>query len=773
MATSSSELKKKKPSSSASASASSPQSPVDSNKGTPPQALPKNSVVRRLKRAATLAVEEANLRKKQQQPTDETSQNQNQSATASSSASTSISSASTTPASSTLSSSYISGTASSQQQQSTTPKSSAPHNPLPTLRQLTQVIDKRLQHPFGLSLGGIKLGAAGSNVSPSTSAATAYANAAASSSSSSSSANTPPDSMGALYMHNHLHPRIGHDPTVRHVAIVLAKPLQDDSLTVEGAARVKYLLHSILEGKYAPHLVVFCGPVSGPNNRVSDADVSYMYFRNLWECTVHAHRNRFGGGDADDSANGGAGTIALRRPEFYLERMPIDQGGLQQLAQHIQQSYVARWWEEIVADEARQQQSAAASTQAKAAESTKATPVTPATTKRPKPKKLQIHFSLVSSEYQLCQLNDIHVRSPNQSALRAFRSLVRTTTAATSTSSSSASSTRSGSSLLASAPQVEPPTWSFHGVTSWLYSSSLPPSSSDGAAHPSNATTTPSANHQHHNQHPLRAFCAKTYKTAQHMVPVLYNLRGVVEHREFFQRDNYRALVAARRSLITDMERMYHLQPGLRAVHTVPSSGGSSSSSGTAQSLASTSGATKTPSSNPTATYFANMGGVNGQASSASSTGSAGTVRGAGASVRNTNNNDEAGVAHENKPLDVVLESALLSIGRCLDLVRPAGMLTGSVSMDDFKRALSSLQQAYYLLDRACDPDEPLPAEEWTWPLPLEPSLLSTTAARSSASTADSRRAPSSSSWWGAPSAVVGETPLSSSNATFPMTPLR
>jgi hypothetical protein len=600
--------------------------------------------------------------------------------------------------------------------------------------------------------------------------------------------------MGALYMHNHLHPRNDNDPTARHVAIVLAKPLQDDRLTVEGAARVKYLLQSILEGKYAPHLVVFCGPVSGPNNRVSDADASYMYFRNLWECTIRANRQRLGGGDGEnengDGARGGGVAIALRRPEFYLERMPIDQGGLQQLAQHIQQSYVSRWWEEIVADEARQQQAGA---EALASATTTTTP----TAKRSKPKKLQIHFSLVSSEYQLCQLNDIHVRSPNQSALRALRSLAKTssssTTATNSASSATTQSTRSGSSLVASAPQVEQPTWSFHGVTSWLYSSSLPAPSPDRPSHPFNGTATPQPANNQQQQHPLRAFCAKTYKTAQHMVPVLYNLRGVVEHREFFQRDNYRALVAARRSLITDMERMYHLQPGLRAVHTVPTASASSAaaigSPGTAQQqlAASSSGVTKTTpsSSNPTAAYFANMGGgvVNGKSSSLS----ADAAR--GANINNSNDEASGGgggavaAGQENKPLDVVLESALLSIGRCLDLVRPAGLLTGSVSMDDFKRALSSLQQAYYLLDRACDPDEPLPAAEWSRPLPIVPPPPPSPppprgdgASSSPATATSSRRPPSSSlSWWGASSTSEGEalSSLSSSNnATFPMTSL-
>jgi len=66
-----------------------------------------------------------------------------------------------------------------------------------------------------------------------------------------------------------------------------------------------------------------------------------------------------------------------------------------------------------------------------------------------------------------------------------------------------------------------------------------------------------------------------------------------------------------------------------------------------------------------------------------------------------------------NKPLDVVLEGALLSLGRCLDLVRPAGLLTGSVPAQDFAMAIALLEQTVSQISAACDPDRPLPASEW------------------------------------------------------------
>jgi len=197
-------------------------------------------------------------------------------------------------------------------------------------------------------------------------------------------------------------------------------------------------------------------------------------------------------------------------------------------------------------------------------------------------KRLPVHFSLISSEYHLCQLNDIHVRSPVQSPLHALENWLRT------------------------ALQV---TWSFQ------YSNTMLPAQTD----------------------PALAFLSKHYKTAQQLVPVLQNLRGVVGNREFFQRDNYRVLVAARRRLVVDMENLYHLQPSLQAIHKLSS----------------------------------------------------------------------------DQPMDVILEGALLNLGRCLDLVRPAGLLTGSVAPEDWRMALTVLEQAVQQISKACDPDQPLDPREW------------------------------------------------------------
>ena len=66
-------------------------------------------------------------------------------------------------------------------------------------------------------------------------------------------------------------------------------------------------------------------------------------------------------------------------------------------------------------------------------------------------------------------------------------------------------------------------------------------------------------------------------------------------------------------------------------------------------------------------------------------------------------------ITHDGKPMDVVIEGALLSLGRCSNWVCPAGLLTGIVESADFRLAVSVLEQAVTQISKACDPDRPLP----------------------------------------------------------------
>lgn len=64
--------------------------------------------------------------------------------------------------------------------------------------------------------------------------------------------------------------------------------------------------------------------------------------------------------------------------------------------------------------------------------------------------------------------------------------------------------------------------------------------------------------------------------------------------------------------------------------------------------------------------------------------------------------------------VDVALESAVLALGRCLDLVRPAGVQAAqSVPKEDWQQAAEQLEWFLDRMNKICDPDVPLPAQEW------------------------------------------------------------
>jgi hypothetical protein len=134
---------------------------------------------------------------------------------------------------------------------------------------------------------------------------------------------------------------------------------------------------------------------------------------------------------------------------------------------------------------------------------------------------------------------------------------------------------------------------------------------------------------------------------------------------EFFQRDNYRSLVATRRSLVVLLEEMNeafrHNKQRKTATGLVP----------------------------PNLKAQLQKTGI-------------------------TTSSRDKKRSNRYISTDVALESALLSLGRCLDLVRPAGTLSSnSIPREDWREALKQLENFLDLMQRACDPDRPLPANDW------------------------------------------------------------
>ena len=240
----------------------------------------------------------------------------------------------------------------------------------------------------------------------------------------------------------------------------------------------------------------------------------------------------------------------------------------------------------------------------------------------PEPTVYRLHFWLVSNDYHLCQFHETHLKSPDQSPLRALQQVdddkvaaaqqPKTTTATTATSWNKKNKKNAP-------PLVEKTRWTY------LYATT---------------TTADVVREDPYYDSAQYQFFLKIFRTVQQLHPVVLNLQAVVDHKEFFQQENYLVLVSARRSLVADMETIYQAQPSLKAMQRMSWTNDS-----------------------------------------------------------NNNNNN-------NKPTDVVLESALLSLGRCLDLVRPAGLLTGSVPARDWKLACHVLTTAVEQICITCRPDE-------------------------------------------------------------------
>jgi hypothetical protein len=145
-------------------------------------------------------------------------------------------------------------------------------------------------------------------------------------------------------------------------------------------------------------------------------------------------------------------------------------------------------------------------------------------------------------------------------------------------------------------------------------------------------------------------FLGQCYLLGEELTPLLVNMRGVVERTEFFQRDNYLLLSSIRRSLVILIEELY-------------TDKGQQIRAGVIR-------------------YFEESRGRN-------------------------------QFTKEDVKIIVVLESALLNLGRCLDLVKPAGLLVSSVPAATWSKALFNLEESMSRIKTVCDPDQILNAAEW------------------------------------------------------------
>eukprot|EP00980_Cylindrotheca_fusiformis_P028152 scaffold22583_cov106-Cylindrotheca_fusiformis.AAC.23 len=173
---------------------------------------------------------------------------------------------------------------------------------------------------------------------------------------------------------------------LRHVAVVFSKPLREDQITIEYASRLVSLARSMKFDDYKPDMICFCGsstPAEG--GLVTDTAAGVIFFRHL--CM--------------------ANDIPL--DETILSIIAQKEDGLSWSSKSLHplveevvgRRYLKHWLShsdvyERPIDEyglTRQQQR----------------------------KNIHIHLTLVSTDYHLCNLNDIHVRSPRQSPLNELK----------------------------------------------------------------------------------------------------------------------------------------------------------------------------------------------------------------------------------------------------------------------------------------------------------------------------------------------------------------
>jgi len=373
--------------------------------------------------------------------------------------------------------------------------------------------------------------------------------------------------------------------STRQVAVVFGKRLVKDQITVEYVARLNALLRVLQQnnidettngatagigsdgGKHQPiSLVYFCGEGVSEGNCIPDATAGYIYFRQLCEMKG----------------------IDISNIKFVVDETSRDEGeALKKLTEVIKSRYLMRWLESSLAVV---QQSSSSNF--------------PLSTV----KKLNVHVTLISTEYHLCNLNDVYHRSPRLSALTTLEEWERRTNA--------------DGLYCDYGQEVGHATVKGTLETSWSFFY---------ATYPFMST-----------RDDVLLFLGKCYLLAEELVPLLVNMKGVVDQVEFFQRDNYPLLSSIRRSLVTHVESLHSRphNPLLAKLKSTPH-------------------------------------------------------RPAAYSVEQT------------------LESALLSVGRCIDLIRPAGFVQGTVCRTDWERALSSLQRCVDGIRRDCDPDRPLTLKEW------------------------------------------------------------
>ncbi len=351
-----------------------------------------------------------------------------------------------------------------------------------------------------------------------------------------------------------------------NVAIVFGKKLVRDQVTVEYASRIRTLARMFKnEPEFRPSLVCFCGGVA-EGSHVANSDAGYIFFRHMCE----AQGIDLGG-------------VAV----FIDNKSQNDAEAVKYVTDAVKEQYVPRWLD-----------------------------FSPTITELNQ-KSIDVHFTLVSTEYHLCNINDVHHRSPEQSLMQSMEYMdgVFHEHKHCISDSQQYQDKLSKKELTQAMVKIS---WSFQYATyPYIYA-----------------------------KNDSIVFLGKCFLLGEELLPLLVNMQAVVEQREFFQRDNYLMLASIRRSLVQHIEALHKPSHSRKKIL------------------------------NKELRRIKDIHGM-------------------------------------ERDVITILEGALLSLGRCVDLVKPAALHAGSVSKEDWKRALKALEHSMHQISSFCDPDRPLLPSEW------------------------------------------------------------
>ena len=261
--------------------------------------------------------------------------------------------------------------------------------------------------------------------------------------------------------------------TPKDVAIVFGRPLCEDQITIEYAFRLVSLAKAMKFEEYKPSLICFCGPASSmpasttanttATKHRSAPSIGIDFFEHL--CSTN-----------DISLEGTdlcrVPTFSSTSPSSFSSSWSIF--SLNPVVKKLlEKHYLEKWQGESEAYESDMDEYGM--------------------TRQEPRKKIHIHWKLFSTEYHLCNLNDIHIRSPRQSPLaRLMHDLEHAV---------NSEDYQRG---------IVQTTWSFHySIYPYVVSSDKPKMK--------------------------EAFLGKCYLMAQSLVPLLVNLKGVAENVSSFQ----------------------------------------------------------------------------------------------------------------------------------------------------------------------------------------------------------------------------------------------